>query len=128
MDCRNAQAIAQKNLNLKFVNINAKPYICFYFNLNMDKKTSEFYVRLKEQLDEANVWPAKYLYKFIVPSEKEKIEMIENAFDQMGAVIDTRQSKTGKFTSISVDVMMPSAELIIKKYQEVSAVEGIISL
>lgn len=94
----------------------------------MDKKTTEFYSRLKEELDNANEWPAKYLYKFIVPSENEKIVFVENAFDQMGAVIDTRQSKTGKFTSISVDVMMPSAELIIKKYQEVSTVEGIISL
>ena len=94
----------------------------------MDKKTIEFYSRLKEQLDNANQWPAKYLYKFIVPSENEKIDFVENAFNQMGAVIETRHSKTGKFTSISVDVMMPSAELIIKKYQEVSAIEGIISL
>ena len=94
----------------------------------MDKKTTEFYARLKDELDNANVWPAKYLFKFIVPSEDEKIKTIENAFNGMGAVIDTRQSKGGKFTSISVDVQMTSAENIIKKYQEVSTIEGIISL
>jgi uncharacterized protein len=94
----------------------------------MDKKTTEFYARLKEELDNANVWPAKYLFKFIVPSDTEKIKIVENAFDSMGAVIETRQSKAGKFTSISVDVQMPSAESIIKKYQEVSTIEGIISL
>lgn len=94
----------------------------------MDKKTTEFYIRLKEELDNANVWPAKYLFKFIVPSDTEKINTVENAFDRMGAVIETRQSKAGKFTSISVDVQMPSADSIIKKYQEVSTVEGIISL
>ena len=94
----------------------------------MDKKTTEFYARLKEELDNANVWPAKYLFKFIVPSENEKIKTVENAFNGMGAVIDTRQSTGGKFTSISVDVQMPSADSIIKKYQEVSIVEGIISL
>lgn len=94
----------------------------------MDKKTTEFYARLKDELDSANVWPAKYLFKFIVPSEAEKIKTVENAFNGMGAVIDTRQSKAGKFTSISVDVQMPSGESIIKKYQEVSTVEGIISL
>ena len=94
----------------------------------MDKKTTEFYARLKEELDNANVWPAKYLFKFIVPSENEKIKTVENAFNGMGAVIDTRQSKGGKLTSISVDVQMPSADSIIKKYQEVSTVEGIISL
>ena len=94
----------------------------------MDKTTTEFYARLKEELDNANVWPAKYLFKFIVPSETDKIKTVENAFNGMGAVIETRQSKAGKFTSISVDVQMPSAESIIKKYQEVSTVEGIISL
>ncbi|MGH2665837.1 DUF493 family protein [Flavobacterium sp.] len=94
----------------------------------MDKKTTEFYARLKEELNNANVWPAKYLFKFIVPTEIEKIKAVENAFDRMGAVIDTRQSKAGKFTSVSVDVQMPSAESIIKKYQEVSTIEGIISL
>lgn len=94
----------------------------------MDKKTTEFYERLKNELDNANVWPAKYLFKFIVPSEEEKIKTVENAFNSLGAVIDTRQSTGGKFTSISVDVQMPSADSIIKKYQEVSIVEGIISL
>jgi uncharacterized protein len=94
----------------------------------MDKKTTEFYARLKEELDNANDWPAKYLYKFIVPTEDEKIKAVEDAFDQMGAVIDTRQSKNGKFTSLSVDVQMPNAESIIKKYLDVSTIEGIISL
>lgn len=95
----------------------------------MDKKTTEFYIRLKEELNSVNkVWPSKYLYKFIVPTDTEKINAVEKAFDRMGAVIDTRQSKTGKFTSISVDVVMPNADEIIKKYQEVSTIEGIISL
>jgi hypothetical protein len=94
----------------------------------MDKKTEEFYERLREELDQSNTWPAEYLYKFIVPSDKEKIAIVEGAFDGMGAVIDTRQSKTGKYTSVSVNVQMDSAEHIIVKYIEVSIVEGIISL
>ena len=65
----------------------------------MDKKTEEFYVRLKDELDKSNTWPAEYLYKFIVPSENHKIAQIESAFDQMGAVIKTTQSKNGNFTS-----------------------------
>lgn len=94
----------------------------------MDKKTEEFYERLRAELDQSNTWPAEYLYKFIVPSDKEKIAFVEGAFDGMGAVIDTRQSKTGKYTSVSVNVQMDSAEHIIVKYIEVSIVEGIISL
>lgn len=94
----------------------------------MDKKTEEFYERLRDELNQSNTWPAEYLYKFIVPSDKEKIAVVEGAFDGMGAVIDTRQSKTGKYTSVSVNVQMDSAEHIIVKYIEVSIVEGIISL
>lgn len=94
----------------------------------MDKKTQEFYVRLKEELDNANVWPAEYLFKFIVPTDKEKVDRVENTFNDMGAVIKTTQSKTGKFTSISVDVRMSSSQSIIDKYLEVSDIEGIISL
>lgn len=94
----------------------------------MDKKTEEFYARLKEELDNANTWPAEYLYKFIVPSDKGKIAQVEAAFDQMGAVIKTTQSKNGNFTSVSVNVTMDGSQQVIDKYIEVSTIEGIISL
>ncbi|MBA0884125.1 MAG: hypothetical protein RLZZ540_2645 [Bacteroidota bacterium] len=94
----------------------------------MDKKTEEFYDRLKTELDNSNTWPALYLFKFIVPTDNEKIKQVELAFDCLGAVIKTTQSKTGKFTSISVDVQMKDSQEIINKYIEVSTIEGIISL
>lgn len=94
----------------------------------MDKKTQEFYERLKEELDNANVWPAEYLYKFIVPTEDGNVEAVENAFNDMGAVIKTTKSKNAKFTSISVNVRMNSSQSIIDKYLEVSTIKGIISL
>jgi hypothetical protein len=53
---------------------------------------------------------------------------VELAFDCMGAVIKTTKSKTGKFTSISVDVTMKNSQEIVDKYLEVSTIEGIISL
>ena len=53
---------------------------------------------------------------------------MEQAFDGMGAVIKTTQSKTGKFTSVSIDVQMESPQAVIDKYLEVSVIEGIISL
>jgi hypothetical protein len=94
----------------------------------MDKNTEEFYERLKVELDMSNAWPAEYLFKFIVPTDAAKIQKVEDAFDCMGAVIKTTKSKTGKFTSISIDVQMKDSQEIIDKYQEVSTVEGIISL
>ena len=94
----------------------------------MDKKTEEFYVRLKAELEINTTWPAPYLYKFIVPTLQENIDRVEQAFDCMGAVIKTTKSRTGKFTSISVDVEMKSPQQVIDKYLEVSTIEGIISL
>jgi hypothetical protein len=93
-----------------------------------EKKTKEFYERLKAELDLSTTWPAIYLFKFIVPSEKENIHRIEDAFNSKGAVIKTTKSKTGKFTSISVDVMMKDSDEIIDKYIEFSTIKGIISL
>jgi hypothetical protein len=94
----------------------------------MDKDTQEFYDRLKVELDMSNTWPAEYLYKFIVPTVNDNVIRVEEAFDCMGAVIKTTKSKTGKFTSISVDVTMKDAQEIIDKYIEVSTIKGIISL
>lgn len=94
----------------------------------MDKKTEEFYVRLKEELSNTSFWPSEYLYKFIVPSDQNKVLEIESAFDNMGAVIKTSQSKTGKYTSVSVNVRMKNPEAVIEKYIQVSGIEGIISL
>lgn len=102
-------------------------YICVYF-MTMDKKSEEFYARLKQELTDYTLWPAEYLFKFIVPSEPTKIEAIEESFNNLGAVIETTQSKTGKYTSVSINVRMASAQSVIDKYIELSDIEGIISL
>ena len=93
-----------------------------------EKEVAEFYERLRAELDMSNTWPAEYLFKFIVPSVDDNVLRVEEAFDCMGAVIKTTKSKTGKFTSISVDVTVKDAQEIIDKYQEVSTIKGIVSL
>jgi putative lipoic acid-binding regulatory protein len=94
----------------------------------MEKKPEDFYERLKVELDNSNSWPAVYLFKFIVPTKDDNVFQVEEAFNCMGAVIKTTKSKTGKFTSISVDVTMKDSQGIINKYIEVSKIKGIISL
>lgn len=94
----------------------------------MDNKTEDFYKRLKEELTNSTIWPSEYLFKFIVPTHKDKILTIEDSFDNMGAVIKTNPSKNGKYTSVSVNVTMKSAQSVIDKYQELAVIEGIISL
>lgn len=93
-----------------------------------EKNTEEFYKRLKKQLEEDTTWPSPYLFKFIVPAELEKIAEIRSIFDGFDADINTRDSTKGNYTSISIRVTMDSPEQVIKKYIEVSTVEGVISL
>ena len=94
----------------------------------MDKETEDFYIRLKSELEASTTWPAVYLYKFIVPTNAANLNLVENAFNNMGAVIKTQASKTGKYTSISINVTMQDADKVIEKYQELGTIEGIISL
>jgi len=89
----------------------------------------EFYKKLKDQLLETTTWPTEYLYKFIVKSDSGKIGEVEAIFDNTGAVINTIESKNGKYTSISINVVMKDPDAVIKKYIEVTNnVEGVISL
>ncbi|WP_024769085.1 DUF493 family protein [Aquimarina macrocephali] len=93
------------------------------------KDPEEFYKKLKEQLANTSLWPTSYLYKFIVPTNAEKIEQIEVIFDNLGAVIHTKQSKNAKYTSVSINVRMKNPDQVINKYKEVAEkVEGVISL
>lgn len=93
-----------------------------------EKDAAAFYERLKVELDLSTTWPAAYLFKFIVPTVDNNVKKVEDAFDSMGAVIKTTKSKTAKFTSISVDVVVKNAQEIVDKYQEMAAIKGIISL
>lgn len=96
--------------------------------MKTDKKTTEFYKRLKSQLETDTSWPSIYLYKFIVPSNPEKIAKIESIFDGINAEIKKRDSSKGTYTSLSIKVKMDTPDAVIQKYIEVSNVEGVISL
>lgn len=93
----------------------------------MDNR-AEFYEKLKKKLDESNIFPSEYLFKFIVSSHEEKIKQVEDLFDFKGAIITKTSSKTGKFTSVSIQVIMQEADDIIFIYKEAEKIEGIISL
>lgn len=97
--------------------------------MNAAPNQDEFYEKLKAQLYDTALWPTEYLYKFIIKSDSKKIAIIEVIFDNMGAVINTTESKNAKYTSISINVLMKNPDAVIEKYKEVAEkVEGVISL
>ncbi len=96
--------------------------------MSSTQNQDEFYAKLKAQLGDTSLWPAPYLFKFIVPTSEDKIKQVTSFFNHEGAVISTKESRNGKYTSISINVKMKNPDAVITKYKQVSIVEGIISL
>lgn len=78
----------------------------------------------KATLDEHHEWPCDYTFKFIVPGKSlaELKSMLENIPHS------EKDSKTGKFTSVSVTINAQSSDEIINLYTKAATIEGLISL
>jgi putative lipoic acid-binding regulatory protein len=97
--------------------------------MSTPQNSEEFYNKLRDQLQQSANWPAEYLYKFIIPTNVHRIAILEAIFDNMGAVINTTESKNGNYTSVSINILMRDPDAVIEKYLEVAEkVEGVISL
>ncbi len=88
----------------------------------------EFYENLKNQLDDTTKFPADYMYKFIVPTEEGQTEEVQKLFDKGEAVIKTKKSKTGKYSSVSIVLKVKSSQEVISYYIKAENIKGIISL
>ena len=91
----------------------------FLFTMDVDRTKS-----FKEQLDRSHAWPVLYTFKFIVPKGLE--EQVRSLFPKHTPT--ERLSKTGKYTSITVQMMMPSSDAVIEVYETAGKIEGIIAL
>ncbi|WP_439131289.1 DUF493 family protein [Polaribacter sp.] len=87
-----------------------------------------FYVKLKGQLEDTTDFPSDYMYKFIVPTDGNQLDEVQSVFDNKGAVIKTKKSKTGKYISITIVLKLKNADEVIEYYKKVEQIKGIISL
>lgn len=78
----------------------------------------------REKLDTHYAWPALYTFKFIVPTGKE--EEVKNLFPNHTS--SEKLSKNGKYTSITINMMMPTSDAVIEVYHAASTIEGILAL
>ena len=85
---------------------------------------NEFYTKLKGQLEDTTDFPADYMYKFIVPTDGNQLAEIESLFDNKGAVITTKNSKTGKYVSVTIVLKLNSADEIISYYKVSNSSKG----
>ncbi|MCT4665279.1 MAG: DUF493 domain-containing protein [Flavobacteriales bacterium] len=96
--------------------------------MSQDPK-EELFQGLKAKLKEQK-WPASYLFKFIVKQDDVgKLQKVKDCFDGSKYESSVKQSKNGKYISLSIKVKkMYSPEAVIEKYMKVAELEGVISL
>lgn len=87
----------------------------------------EFYKNLEAKLKEYHKFPSTYMFKFIVPNNVKSVAQTEALFSEK-AVISTRESKTGKYISVSAKEIILNSSEVIKVYRSAEKIEGLISL
>lgn len=80
--------------------------------------------KFRSLLEEQHIFPGEYSFKFVVPAHKvselqETLEITE---------FHTKESKTGKFHSITFSMIMHSSDHVVQTYQKASSIEGLIAL
>ena len=76
------------------------------------------------KLDEYYEWPALYPFKFIVP--RESIGQVLELFAD--DPVETKESRNGRFVSLTMEMHMHSGDEVIAVYQRVARVPNVISL
>jgi putative lipoic acid-binding regulatory protein len=84
----------------------------------------EWIISFRAKLDQHYAWPALYVFKFIVPTGKE--EQVKKLFPLHTTT--EKLSKQGNYISITIQMMMPSSDAVIRIYQQASTIEGLIAL
>lgn len=97
--------------------------------MDINSQTEEFYKKLKINLEENHNFPENYLYKFILSnSDSEKLSELYQVFDGLEYSITTKESSNKKYIGVSISCFVLDANQVIKLYQEVGKIEGIIML
>ncbi|NNC83293.1 MAG: DUF493 family protein [Flavobacteriales bacterium] len=94
------------------------------FAADMDDEKRE---DLRQKLEAFHTWPSVYIYKFIFPTDIDKLAELKERFPE-DVEYSLKSSSTGKYTSVTIKEMVLSADVIFQRYEDVSEIEGIISL
>lgn len=95
---------------------------------NNKQVQENFYKKLKGELNKVEKFPTNFTYKFIIPTEHKKIAEIQQIFDDANPQFQMRESKNGKYTSVTVVIYVIDADQVIHFYKEVGKIEGVIML
>lgn len=85
---------------------------------------SDKYEQFRQALDDHHQWPCPYIYKFIMPTEN--LTQFTSLFPE--EELQTRESKSGKYTSVTMVSTMCSSEEVMAVYEKAAQVPGLMSL
>lgn len=88
----------------------------------------DFYASLKEKLEATHDFPQDYLFKFIITNEESKQTEIYRIFDNVKYTLSTKDSKNGKYTSLTMNAFVLDADQVISIYKEVGKISGVMML
>lgn len=88
---------------------------------------SNNFENFKQKLNDAGEWPRVYFFKFIIPSDNEKLAKVEALFGPE-AEVKIKQSNKGNYLSVSAKELMLNAEGVIERYQKADRIEGLMAL
>lgn len=80
--------------------------------------------KLRALLDDQYNWPQSYTFKFIC--KQSTLEVVSQHFE--GHEITTNNSRTGKYTSITIHKHVESSDQVIDTYKLIGSIEGVIAL
>lgn len=96
--------------------------------MESNENQEEFYIKFKDRLDATTEFPSHYSYKFIIPTSHKTLAEVQRVFDGAKPQFKMKESKNGKYTSITVDIFVIDSDQVIHYYKEASTIDGIIML
>ncbi len=91
-------------------------------------KMAEDITRIKRLLDDQHDWPAVFMFKFVVPSDNQRIAQVEGLFNTKTAEVRRKPSSKGNYTALTIKEVMVSADAVLSIYKEAAKIEGLIAL
>lgn len=93
-----------------------------------DDSNADFYASFKEKLADIEQFPMLYTFKFIVPASENSKKDIETIFEHPSTKISIKDSKTGKYNSLTIETFVNSPDEVVDYYKKVSTIDKVIML
>ncbi|NGF57698.1 DUF493 domain-containing protein [Parapedobacter sp. SGR-10] len=93
-----------------------------------DNNNEDFYTSFKEKLMSVEQFPTFYTFKFIVPADPDTKTEIEKIFVHPSTKVQVKDSKTGKYNSLTIETFVNTADEVIDYYKRVATIKNVIML